>query len=74
MIAEMRGRKNESVEKTLGWTFFIAVAAAIFIEALVTYPSLNHINILPIIIITAASIYGALIYRLQLSAIERLNF
>ena len=72
MIAEMRGRKNESVEKTLGWTFFIAVAAAIFIEVLKTYPALNSINILPMIIITAASIYGAVIYRLQLSAIERL--
>jgi glycopeptide antibiotics resistance protein len=74
MIAEMRGRKNEPVEKTLGWTFFIAVAAAIFIEVLKTYPALNSINILPITIISAASIYGALIYRLQLSAIERLNF
>ena len=74
MIAEMRGRKNEPAGKTLGWTFFIAVAAAIFIEILKTYPALNKMNILPIVIITAASIYGAVIYRLQLSSIEKLSF
>jgi glycopeptide antibiotics resistance protein len=74
MIAEMRGRKNEPAGKTLGWTFFIAVAAAIFIEMLKTYPALNKMNILPIMIITAASIYGAVIYRLQLSSIEKLSF
>jgi glycopeptide antibiotics resistance protein len=74
MVAEMRGRKNEALEKTLGWTFFISVAAAIFIQVLKTYPALNRINILPIIIITAASLYGAVIYRLQLSAIEHRDF
>jgi len=74
MSAEMRGRKNEPAGKTLGWTFFIAVAAAIFIEILKTYPALNKMSILPIMIITAASIYGAVIYRLQLSSIEKLSF
>ncbi len=33
MIAEMRGRKNESFEKTMGWAFFISAASAIFIES-----------------------------------------
>ena len=74
IIAEMRGRKNETVEKTLGWTFFITAVAAIFIEIIKTYPALNNLNVLSIIIIISASIYGAVIYRLQLSAIERLNF
>lgn len=73
MVAELRGRKNEPVEKTLGWTFFIASGSAIIIEVVRTYPALSSINILSIIIITSASIYGAVIYRLQLSAIERLN-
>lgn len=73
MIAEMRGRKNESMEKTLGWTFLIAVAAAILIELLKTYPATSSLNILSIIIITSASIYGAVTYRLQLSAIQRLS-
>jgi hypothetical protein len=73
MIAEMRGRKNEAVETTLVRTFFIAVAAAIFTEVLKTYPALTSINILSIVIIISASIYGAVIYRLQLSSIERMS-
>lgn len=73
MIAEMRGRKNEAVETTLGWTFFIAAGAAIVIEVLKTYPAFSNIDILSIFIITSASIYGAVIYRLKLSAIERLE-
>jgi len=74
MIAEMRGRKNEAVEATLGWTFLIAAGSAILIEIIRSYPAINNINILSIIIIISASIYGAVIYRLQLSAIERLDF
>jgi VanZ family protein len=73
MIAEMRGRKNEAVDRTLGWTFLIAVAAAIFTEVLKTYPALNDLDILSIIIIISACLYGAVIYRLQLAAIERLD-
>jgi hypothetical protein len=73
MIAEIRGRKNEAIKKTLGWTFFISAAAAIFIEVLKTYPALNGINILSIIIIISACLYGAAIYSLQLAAIERLK-
>lgn len=73
MIAEMRGRKNESTEKTLGWTLSIAFVAAIVIEMLKTYPAISSFNILSIIIITSASIYGAVAYRLQLSAIEHLG-
>jgi VanZ family protein len=69
MIAEMRGRKNETLEKTLGLTFFIAVAAAIFTEVLKTYPAFSGINILSIIIIISACIYGAVIYRLQFFSI-----
>jgi glycopeptide antibiotics resistance protein len=70
IIAEMRGRKNESVDRTLGWTFLIAATAAILISVLKSYPALNSINILSIIIFISASIYGAVIYRLQLSSIQ----
>jgi glycopeptide antibiotics resistance protein len=73
MVAEMRGRKNERVETTLGWTFFIAAGSAIIIEIVKIYPALSSISILSIVIIISASIYGAVIYRLQLSAIERLT-
>jgi uncharacterized membrane protein len=74
MIAEMRDRKNEAVDKTLRWTFFIAAGSAVFIEALKAYPALNSINILSISIIILACLYGAVIYRLQLSSIIRLDF
>lgn len=74
IIAELRGRKNEGVETTLGWTFFIAAGSAVLIEIIKTYPAIDNINIFSIIIIISASIYGAVIYRLQLSAIESLNF
>jgi hypothetical protein len=57
--------------RTLGCTFFIAVAAAIFIEVLKTCPAFSSISILPAVMIIAASLYGSVIYRLQLSAIER---
>jgi RsiW-degrading membrane proteinase PrsW (M82 family) len=71
MIAKMRGRQNESTEKTLGWTLFITVVAAIFIEMLKTYPAISSFNILSIVIITSARIYRAITYRLQLSSVKR---
>ena len=73
IIAEMRGRKDDRVENTLGWTFLIAAGSAIFIEIIKNYPAITNFNFLSIIVIISASIYGAVIYRLQLSAIERLN-
>jgi glycopeptide antibiotics resistance protein len=41
MIAELRGRKDERVETTLGWTFLIAAGSAILIEIIKTYPAIN---------------------------------
>lgn len=72
MVAEMRSRKNESIEKTLTWTFVIAGASAIFIEVIRSCPSIYNINALSIIIEVSASFYGAAIYRLQLAAIQRI--
>ena len=73
MTAEMRGRKNERTETTLGWIFLIAAVSATIIEIAKVYPALSSISILSVVIIISASIYGAVIYRLQLSAIERLT-
>lgn len=72
MIAEMRGRKNESVGKTLGWIFFTTLIVSIIIEIIRGYPPLIRSSILEIVIITAAALYGGVIYRLQLAAIQRL--
>jgi VanZ family protein len=72
MIAELRGRKNESADRSLGWAFAISMAAALSIETLRTYPALAGINLLSVAVIITASVYGAAVYRLHLSAIERL--
>ena len=72
MIAEMRGRKNESFGKTLGWIFFITLSASVVIVILRGLSPLIAFDTVEIIIITAASIYGGVIYRLQLAAIRRL--
>lgn len=72
MIAEMRGRKNESAGKTLGWIFFTALICSIIITIIGGYPPLIRSSILKIVLITAAAMYGGIIYRLQLAAIQRL--
>jgi len=72
MMAEMRGRKNESAQKTLGWIFFTALICSIIIAAIRGYPPLIRSSILEIVFITAAALYGGIIYRLQLAAIQRL--
>ncbi len=72
MIAEIRGRKNESTGKTLGWIFFTALICSIIIETIKGYPPLLTSNMLEAIFIIAAGLYGGIIYRLQLAAIQRL--
>jgi hypothetical protein len=72
MIAELRGRKNQSAAKTLGWIFFTALICSIIIEIIKGYPPLLGSSILEIVFITAAALYGGIIYRLQLAAIQRL--
>jgi hypothetical protein len=72
MIAEIRGRKDDSLGKTLGWIFFITLSASVIIVILRGLSPLITFDPIEIIIITAASIYGGVIYRLQLVAIQRL--
>jgi glycopeptide antibiotics resistance protein len=72
MIAEMRGRKNEFAGKTLGWIFFTALICSIIIETIRGYPPLLMSTMLEFVFIIAAGLYGGIIYRLQLAAIQRL--
>ena len=74
MIAEMRGRKNESAGRTLAWIFLAAFISSIVFEIIRGYPTLPRSNILEIVFITAAGLYGGVIYKLQLSSIQRFNF
>jgi hypothetical protein len=72
MIAEMRGRKKESAGRTLAWIFIAALISSIIIEIIRGNPPLPRSNILEIVFITAAGLYGGVIYRLQLSSIRSL--
>ena len=74
MIAEMRGRKNESAGKTFARVLITALVAFVIITMLKGLPSLISFSLIETGLISAASLYGAVIYRLQLFAIERLNF
>ena len=72
IMAELRGRKNESAAKTLAWIFFTALICSIMIGIIRGYAPLIRSSILEIVFITAAALYGGVIYRLQLAAIQRL--
>jgi len=72
MVAEMRGRKKESLTTILAWIFFITLICSVVIEMARGYPPLLASNILEILFMTAAGVYGEMIYRLQLTAIQHL--
>ena len=72
MIAEMRGRKKESLTITLALIFFITLSCSVVIEMTRGYPPLFASNIFEILFITASGVYGGMIYRLQLTAIQHL--
>jgi hypothetical protein len=70
MIAEMRGRKEESITTILVLIFFIALGCSVIIETTRGHPPLLTSNILEILFMTASGVYGGIIYRLQLTAIK----
>ncbi len=72
MIAEMRGRKNESAGKTYVWVLIAALVTSIIIIILKGLSDLIALDLIETGLISAASLYGAVIYRLQLSAIRSL--
>ncbi|MBW2643681.1 MAG: VanZ family protein [Deltaproteobacteria bacterium] len=72
MIAEMRGRRKEARTITFAWIFFITLICSVVIEMTTGYPPLLASNILEILFMTASGVYGAMIYRLQLTAIQHL--
>lgn len=71
MLVEMRGRKKESAKAALGWTFPLALGCSAAFVAARSYPPLFGSDILETLLMTAAAIYGGVIYRLQLAAIRQ---
>jgi hypothetical protein len=72
MIAEMRGRKNEAPGKSYAMVLITALVASAVIIMLKGLPALISFSLIETGLISAASLYGAVIYRLQLSAIRHL--
>jgi hypothetical protein len=73
MIAEMRGRKNESAGKIFAWVLITALVASVIIIMLKGLPALFFFSLIETVLISAASLSGAVIYRMQLAAIRGSN-
>jgi len=71
IIAEMRGRKEESPKKMLIWILLFTLSCLIAIAIIKGHIPLSYQNIVELALIAGASLYGGIIYRLQLAAIQR---
>ncbi|HUV59622.1 MAG TPA: VanZ family protein [Desulfatiglandales bacterium] len=72
IVAEMRGRKQESVTKILMWIVVLSLSCVIGIVFIKGHTLLSAVTLIEVALITGASLYGGIIYRLQLAAIQRL--
>jgi glycopeptide antibiotics resistance protein len=71
MVAEMRGRIKESLGVALGWILAIVLScSAGFVTLRAAHPLIGS-DILETLLISSAGVYGAVIYRLQLAAVQR---
>lgn len=71
MLAEMRGRKEESRTKTLLLILAFTLSFLIAVAIIRNPAFLSYQTLVEVIIITGASIYGGMIYRLQLAALYK---
>lgn len=70
MIAEIQGRREESLKAALVWIFLpVLGCSAVFVIAR-AYPPLLVPDFQEILLMTAAGFYGGVIYRLQLAAVR----
>ena len=72
IVAEMRGRKQESVTKILMWIVVLSLSCVIGIVLIKGHTPFSLLTIIEVALITGASLYGGIIYRLQLAAIQRI--
>ncbi|MGE5255150.1 MAG: VanZ family protein [Hyphomicrobiales bacterium] len=73
MVAEMRGRRSESAVKTLTWVTGASLGFSILTAAVRDFLAGPLSSVLEAALFTTAALYGAIIYRLQLAAIQRLQ-
>ena len=72
MTAEIRGRKNEASGKTFAWVLIKAITASVVVIMLKGLPALISFSLIEPGLISATSLCGAVIYRMQLAAIQLL--
>lgn len=72
IVAEMRGRKNENLGRTLVWILFISLNLLVVNGILRGVLAIHFSLFLELFIVVSASIYGGIIYRLQLRAFRDL--
>jgi len=72
IVAEMRGRKQESVTKILLWIVVLSSSCLIGIVFLKGHTPFSLLTFVEVALITGAGLYGGMIYRLQLAAIQRI--
>ena len=73
LVAGLRGRRSESMVKLLSWVFASALAFSILTAVLRDFLSGPLSSVLETALFTAAALYGALVYRLQLASVKRLK-
>jgi glycopeptide antibiotics resistance protein len=73
MVGEMRGRRNDSGLKTAVWVLGASLGFSILAAGLRDFLSGPLSSALEATIFSSAALYGALIYRLQLAAIKRMQ-
>ena len=73
MVAEMRGRKSESAVKTLSWVAGAALGFSVLTAAVRDFLAGPLSSVLEAALFTTAALYGAIIYKLQLAAVKRMQ-
>lgn len=73
LVAEMGGRKDESASNSLRRVFGYVLAFAILGTTLRNLFSEPLFYLVEAVLFTAAAMYGAIIYRLQLAAVRRMQ-
>lgn len=72
MVAESRGRQNETLPYTVRWLLAYSLLVAGGLEGLRGLHPQHSASLAHVTLATAATLYGGIIYRLQLSSVQRL--
>jgi hypothetical protein len=72
MMAELRGRRQESLRHTLQWLLVYCLMGGGCLELARGFHPRHVASLAHLIVITGAALYGGAVYRLQLATVQRL--